>query len=47
MLNEPFRCWFCGNWKSQADDQCGVCGYAGRTKNGNAAIGREQTGSTK
>ena len=37
MSSEPIRCWYCGNWKPTADDQCGVCGNSGKEKfNGNA-----------
>lgn len=48
MLSEPTRCWYCGNWKSTADAQCGVCGNSGKEKlNGNATKHRKQITGTE
>lgn len=37
-MSEPFRCWYCGNWKNNATDNCSVCGNSGKEKiNGNSS----------
>lgn len=38
MLSEPTRCWYCGDWKSNAEARCNTCGNTGKGKNGNATI---------
>ena len=30
--NEPYRCWYCANWKENELAQCAVCGNSGKAK---------------
>ena len=32
MIQEPIRCWNCGNWKPLVTDRCSVCGNGTKPK---------------
>lgn len=45
-IKEPWRCWYCANWKANPDDVCSICGNSGKEKpNGYATGYRKQTGN--